>query len=85
MELKVFTLPTCTNCPTAKKISQEIAQKYGLEYAEVDISTPDGQLDGLMFQIMSTPSIAIDNEVITRGKLLSREELETEVRKRLDK
>lgn len=85
MKLKVFTLPACTNCPAAKKISQEIAQKYGLEYAEVDISTPSGQLDGLMFQIMSTPSIAIDNEVITRGKLLSREKLETEVRKRLDK
>lgn len=85
MELKVFTLQTCTNCPAAKKISQEIAQKYGLKYTEVDISTPDGQLDGLMYQIMSTPSIAIDNEVITRGKPLSREELETEVRKRLDK
>ena len=85
MELKVFTLPTCKNCPAAKKISQEIAQKYGLKYAEVDISTPDGQLDGLMYQIMSTPSIAIDDEVITRGKLLSQEELETEVRKRLDK
>ena len=85
MELKVFTLPTCKNCPVAKKISQEIAQKFGLKYAEVDISTPDGQLDGLMYQIMSTPSIAIDDEVITRGKLLSQEELETEVRKRLDK
>ena len=85
MELKVFTLPTCKNCPAAKKISQEIAQKYGLKYETVDISTPDGQLDGLMNQIMSTPSIAIDDEVITRGKLLSREELETEVKKRLAK
>ncbi|MCK4477636.1 thioredoxin family protein [Candidatus Bathyarchaeota archaeon] len=85
MELKVFTLPTCKNCPAAKKISQEIAQKHGLKYETVDISTPDGQLDGLMYQIMSTPSIAIDDEVITRGKLLSREELETEVKKRLAK
>lgn len=85
MELKVFTLPTCKNCPAAKNFSQEIAQKYGLKYEEVDISTPDGQLDGLMNQIMSTPSIAIDDEVITRGKLLSREELETEVKKRLAK
>lgn len=85
MELKVFTLPTCVNCSAAKKISKEIAQKYGLEYAEVDISTPNGQLDGLMYQIMSTPSIALDSEVITRGKLLSKEELETELRKRLSK
>lgn len=85
MELKVFTLPTCTNCPVAKRVSQEIAQKYGLKYTEVDISTPDGQLDGLMYQIMSTPSIALDNEVVARGKLLSSEDLETEVRKRLGK
>jgi glutaredoxin len=84
MELKVFTLPTCTNCPAAKKTSQEVAQRYGLEYTEVDLSTPDGQLDGLMHQVMSTPSIAIDNEVVARGRLLSRDELETEVRKRLD-
>jgi glutaredoxin len=85
MELKVFTLPTCKNCPVAKKTSKEMAQKYGLKYKEIDISTPDGQLDGLMHQIMSTPSIAIDNEVISRGKLLSNEQLETEIRKRLDK
>lgn len=85
MDLKVFTLPKCVNCPPIKKISQEVAQKFGLKYREVDISTPEGQLDGLMHQIMSTPSIAIDNEVIARGKLLSREELEAEVRKRLNK
>lgn len=83
MKLKVFTLPTCTNCPAAKKLSQEIAEKFGLDYLEVDISTPEGQLDGLMHQIMSTPSIAIDDEVVARGKALSREELEGEVRKRL--
>lgn len=83
MELKIFTLPTCKNCPAAKKISQEVARKYGLKYTEVDISTPDGQLDGLMYQVMSTPSIAIDDEVVARGRLLSRDELETEVRKRL--
>ncbi|UCE96429.1 MAG: thioredoxin family protein [Candidatus Bathyarchaeota archaeon] len=83
MELRVFTLPTCKDCPAAKKISQEIAQKYKLNYIEVDISTVDGQLEGLMHQIMSTPSIAIDGEVIARGKLLSQEELETEIRKRL--
>jgi len=83
LKLKVFTLPTCRNCPAAKKITQEIADKYGLEFLEVDINTPDGQLEGLMHQIMSTPSIAVDNEVISRGNILSREELDAEVRKRL--
>ena len=85
MELKVFTLPSCKDCPAAKTISKEMAGKYGLKYAEVDISTQDGQLEGLMHQIMSTPSIAIDEEVVARGKLPSREELEAEIRKRLSR
>jgi glutaredoxin len=85
MELRVFTLPTCKNCPAAKKISEEMAQRYGLQYKEVDISTPEGQLDGLMCQIVSTPSTVPDNEVITRGQLISRQELEAEIRKRLDR
>ncbi len=85
MELGVFTLSTCKNCPAAKKVSEEMAQRYGLQCKEVDISTPEGQLDGLMCQIMSTPSIALDNDVITRGQLISRQELEAEIRKRLDR
>ncbi len=83
MELKVFTLPTCKSCPAAKKTSREIAQKYGLKYKEVDLSTPSGRLEGFKYQIMSTPSIAIENEVIVRGKLPSKEKLETAVKKKV--
>jgi len=85
MELKVFTMKTCPNCPAVKKIVQEIAQKYGAKCVEVDIGTPEGQIEGLMYQVMSTPSIAIDEEVIARGKLVSKEDLEEEVKKRLKK
>lgn len=84
MKLKVFTLPACPKCPAAKKIAKAVADKYGLEFFEVDINTPDGQLEGLMHQIMSTPSVAIDENVISRGDLISKEELDAEVRKRLD-
>lgn len=83
MELKVFTMKTCPNCPAAKKIVQEVAQKYGAKFVEVDIGTSEGQIEGLMYQIMSTPSIAIDEDVIARGKLVSKEDLEEEVKKRL--
>ncbi|MEM2917170.1 MAG: thioredoxin family protein [Candidatus Bathyarchaeia archaeon] len=83
MELKVFTMKTCPNCPAAKKIAQEVAQKYGAKFVEVDIGTPEGQIEGLMYQVMSTPSIAIDKDVIARGKLVAKEELEEEVKKRL--
>jgi len=64
-------------------MAKEVADKFNLGYIETDIGTPEGEVEGLMYQIMSTPSIAIDDDVIARGKLISMEELENEVRKRL--
>ena len=83
MKLKVFTLPSCPNCPATRKIAEEVAEEFGIGYREIDIGTPDGEIEGLMYQIMSTPSVAIDEEVIARGRLVPKEELENEVKKRL--
>lgn len=83
MEIKVFTLPTCPTCPFAKRIAAQVAQKYSVGYREIDLSTREGQREGSRYQIMSTPSIAIDDDVVSRGKLLTVEALENEVSKRL--
>lgn len=85
LELKVFTLPTCSICPAAKQIALEVAKKFGLAYREVDMTTGEGAAEGLAYQIMSAPSIALNDEVIVRGRIISRERLEEEVRKRLEK
>jgi glutaredoxin len=85
MELKVFTLPTCSVCSLAKSIASEVAQKYGIGYREVDMATKEGLSEGNTLQIMASPTIAIDEEVIVRGRLISKEKLEEEVKKRLDK
>jgi len=85
MELKVFTLPTCSGCPVAKKIVFEIAKKYGIACKVIDMATEEGLREGLGYQIMSAPSIAIDEEVIVRGHLISQKRFEEEVRKRLEK
>ncbi|MGQ9538954.1 MAG: thioredoxin family protein [Candidatus Bathycorpusculaceae bacterium] len=84
-ELKVFTLPACSVCPVAKQIAFEIAVKFGLACREVNLNTKEGLEEGLTYQIMSAPSIALNDEVIVRGHLISREKLEEEVRKRLEK
>jgi glutaredoxin len=84
-ELKVFTLPTCSSCPAAKQIALEVARKLGLAYREVDMNTQEGLKEGLANQIMSAPSIALEDEVIVVGRLISRERLEEEVQKRLEK
>lgn len=85
MELKIFTLPTCPTCPEAKRIAQEVSAKFGVKCVEIDLSTSEGGLVGLMYQIMSTPSLALDDEVLVRGKILPKEELENEIKRRLSK
>ncbi|MGC8998408.1 MAG: thioredoxin family protein [Candidatus Bathyarchaeia archaeon] len=83
-ELKVFTMPTCSSCPSAKQIAIEVAKKFGLPYREVNMNTQEGLAEGLAHQIMSVPSVVLGDEVIVVGRLLSREKLEEEVRKRLE-
>ena len=85
MELKVFTLPTCSSCSVAKTIAFDVAQKYDITYKVVDMATKEGLNEGSAYQVMSSPSIAIDNDVVVRGHLISKKRLEEEVEKRLDK
>lgn len=85
LELKVFTMPTCSSCPAARQIALEVAKKLGLAYREVDMNTKEGLAEGLAHQIMSAPSITLGDEVIVVGRLISKERLEEEVRRRLEK
>jgi len=85
LELKVFTLPTCSGCPVAKIIAFEVAKKYGVDCRVLDMATKEGLDEGLACQVMSAPSIAIDEDIIVRGHLISKEKLEEEVKRRLDK
>ena len=85
MELKVFTLPTCSSCSVAKTIAFDVAQKYCITCKVFDMATKEGLNEGSAYKIMSSPSIAIDNDVVVRGHLISKERLEEEVEKRLEK
>jgi hypothetical protein len=69
----------------AKMIASEVAQKLGVTCKEVNLATKEGMDEGLAYDIMSTPSIAIDKEVIARGRLISKERLEEEVMKRIER
>jgi len=85
MELKVFTLPTCSGCSLAKMIAFEVAEKCGVTCRVVDMATKEGLSEGSAYHVMSAPSIAIDDDIFVRGHLISKERLEEEVKKRLDK
>lgn len=83
MKIKLYTLPACPLCPLAKKIVDQVAQKYNVTYDEVDLTTMEGKQESLRYQIMSVPTIIIDDDIIVQGKIISQENLEKEVKKRL--
>ena len=84
MELKIFTLPACPTCPMAKIIASEVARKFSIDYREVSMASKEGLDEGLAYDVCSAPSIVLDEEVIVRGQLISKERLEEEVKKRLE-
>jgi len=77
--ITVFTMPTCPNCPKAKKLANEAAKKLGINYREVDIKKDF--LEGLMYQVMETPSIAINDETIFFAEVPEKKELIKKVKK----
>jgi len=83
MELKVFTLPTCPTCPLAKTIASEVASELGILYREINMATQEGLREGLGHNVFGTPSFAIDDEVIARGIVLSKDKLKQEVKRKL--
>jgi glutaredoxin len=85
MELKLFTLPTCSMCPVVKAIAREVAEKLNIDFREINMATKDGLDESALHQIMSAPTILVDEEVIVRGQFISKERLEQEVKLRLEK
>lgn len=85
MEIKVFTLPTCSICPVAKAIASEVAAKLGMSYREVNLATVEGKNEGLTYGILSVPSVVFGDEIIVRGHLVSKQKLEQEISERIEK
>jgi len=72
-KLIVFVKKDCPKCPMAKKIAKEVAEELGLEYEEVDVEKD--MVTALMYNVISVPSIALDEEVLVRGEVPTKEEL----------
>lgn len=77
----VFTMPKCANCPAAKEVVDKVASRSDkIEVKHVDLSTD--MVTGLLYQVMSTPSIAIGEDAVFRGEVPSEEQLVAEIVKR---
>jgi len=73
MKLIVFTKKDCPNCPNAKKIAKEVAEELGLEFEEIDVEKD--LITALQYNVASTPSIALGEEVLFRGEVPTKDEL----------
>lgn len=78
-KLIVFTKRDCPQCPLAKKIVKEVANELGLEFEEIDIEKD--MVTALMYNTVSTPSIALNEELLFRGEVPTKEELKKVVKR----
>jgi len=81
--LTLFKSRNCPKCPRAEEVVREVLKKFPeVELREVYID--ENPEEALMFQVVSTPSIAIDDETIFFGEIPTKEELEEKIRRFLE-
>ena len=78
-KLVVFIKKDCPQCPLAKKVAKEVAKELGLKYEEVDVEKD--MITALMYNVVSTPSIVFDEELLFRGVVPTTDELKREILK----
>lgn len=79
--ITVFTMNTCPNCPKVKEKCKKVSKELGLKMREVNIQ--EDPLEGLMYQVMETPSIAINNETIFFSENPSLKKIKKEIKMHL--
>jgi len=80
--LTVFTMPSCPNCPAAKKVCNEAAKELGIKVRVVDIK--EDFFTALIYQVMETPSIAINDETIFFSEVPSKQNLIKEIKTHIE-
>lgn len=78
MEIKVLG-PGCARCDAVKKLIAEVAEELGVN---VDIQPVTDLMEITRYDVMSTPGVVIDGEVVSSGKVPSRDEVRTWVQER---
>jgi len=59
--------PTCSACPSAKRLFKELRVKSSFSYREVDITTPDGEELANRHAVRAVPATIIDGRLTFVG------------------
>lgn len=74
----LLTASWCPRCPVARRLWEELRERYGLDYQELDIDGPEGQEVAARYAVEAVPA------VIVNGKILGEVFAETEALRALD-
>lgn len=80
MIVKIFWQEQCPNCPPAKELGKKLEAEDGVEVSYHNIKDPDGLSEAVIFEVMSTPSIAVCDDngeelKVWRGSIPSIDEI----------
>lgn len=60
-KITIFTKDNCPKCPKARHLLEELNRERPLDVREVNIGTPDGMFEAVQYNLMSTPSLILQN------------------------
>lgn len=70
INIQFVTVPGCHECAKAKKIFEELAQKYlQMHVEEINATTPRGMELVQKYGIFSSPGIIVNDELFSTGAL----------------
>ncbi len=78
-KVTVFTMPECPKCPAAKELVKDVGKELDIDIDEVDLN--ENMIQGLQYGVASTPSVAVNEKVISRGEVPDREVLIAEIKR----
>lgn len=83
IEVKVFgTTPPCAKCKEVTKRATKVAEKYP---GKVEVTKFDALSDeGDKYGIMMTPTIVINDKVVSIGKVPSEDDIEKMIKKEME-
>ena len=83
IKVKVFgTNPPCAKCMECEKRAKNVAERFN---GQVEVEKFDAlSKEGDKYSVMLTPTVVINDKVISVGKLLTEKEFEKAIHKQLE-
>jgi small redox-active disulfide protein 2 len=79
-EIKVLG-PGCMKCKTLDKLTREVVEEHGFD---VSVSKVEDIVEIMQYNIIATPALVINNKVVLKGGVPSKEKLADIIKQSID-